>query len=255
MRRVRARRVGASATSTVDLSIDAHHRVRVRVPCKLHASSRVVWSCGCGVVQQLAGQTVPCRCKPVVALAPSERSTEQWPRRLLQRPAKHRNPHRLCPHARDPHRPSSSHPRQAESGTGGRPCVNSYQDGARFVWTHRGNPKVCMFVRSMVNAVRRPPARHGGAQLKRGAQRGGEGGPRSRACRTAGCSGGCRRSGAGPSTPAPRQTCKSRRRRPLRVITVRSFHAPPCLSRVTLLVPNQPCGSRLTVVCRPPPSK
>lgn len=66
---------------------------------------------------------------------------------------------------------------------------------------------------------------------------------------------GCRRSGAGPSTPAPRQTCKSRRRRPLRVITVRSFHAPPCLSRVTLLVPNQPCGSRLTVVCRPPPSK
>lgn len=134
------------------------------------------------------------------------------------------------------------HHASPESGTGGRPCVNSYQDGARFVWTHRGNPKVCMFVRSMVNAVRRPPSRHGGAQLKRGAQRGGEGGPRSRACRTAGCSGGCRRSGAGPSTPAPRQTCKSR-------------PAPPCLSRVTLLVPNQPCGSRLTVVCRPPPSK
>lgn len=45
-----------------------------------------------------------------------------------------------------------------ESGTGGRPCVNSYQDGARFVWTNRGNPTVCMFVRSMVNAVRRAPA-------------------------------------------------------------------------------------------------
>lgn len=254
MRRVRARRVGASATSTVDLSIDAHHRV----PCKLHASSRVVWSCG--VVQQLAGQTVPCRCKPVVALAPSERSTEQWPRRLLQRPAKHRNPHRLCPHARDPHRPSSSHPRQAPRIArvwNRRPAMRQQLPGRCSVrldspWKPHGL-YVCALDGERRAPAARPPWRSAAKTWSSARRRGrppftGVSDGRVLRC-------GCRRSGAGPSTPAPRQTCKSRRRRPLRVITVRSFHAPPCLSRVTLLVPNQPCGSRLTVVCRPPPSK
>lgn len=56
---------------------------------------------------------------------------------------------------------------------------------------------------------------------------GGEGGPRSRACRTAGCL-GAGGAALGRALLLRAQTCKFRCRRPLRVTTVRSFHAPPC---------------------------
>jgi hypothetical protein len=126
----------------------------------------VVW-CGAAASTSRAGQTVPCRCKPVVALAPSERSTEQWPRRLLPRPAKHRNPHRLCPHARDPHRPSSSHPRQAPRIArvwNRRPAMRQQLPGRCSVRLDSGltvdTPRFVrrMIVPSMANAVRRPAA-------------------------------------------------------------------------------------------------
>jgi hypothetical protein len=52
---------------------------------------------GVGVVHSGAAQTVPCRCKSIYRwhVAPkSQQKSEQWPRRLHPRPAKHRNPHR-----------------------------------------------------------------------------------------------------------------------------------------------------------------
>jgi hypothetical protein len=139
VRRVRARRVGASATSTVDLSIDAHHRVRV--PCKLHASSRVVWSCG--VVQQLALAEQARRCRAGASLSLHSRRANGAPSSGRDGSSRVRPSTaipiayvltRAIPIARR-RRIRGRHHASPESGTGGRPCVNSYQDGARFVWT------------------------------------------------------------------------------------------------------------------------
>jgi hypothetical protein len=72
---------------------DQSHRTQVAGQRIMRASS----CAGVGVVHSGAAQTVPCRCKSIYRwhVAPkSQQKSEQWPRRLHPRPAKHRNPHR-----------------------------------------------------------------------------------------------------------------------------------------------------------------